>query len=1070
MRDALIDIALAHKRSILLIMFGIIVFGVVARLSIPTESEPRVEIPYFVITVVHEGISPEDALRLLVRPLEIELKALDDVKEVTGTGAEHVGYIAVEFHAAVDIDVALADVREAVNRAKPELPSTAEEPVVTETASTNFPVLQVNLVSEIAPERLVTDLAKKLKDQLESVPLVHTAVIQGHREELLEIAVEPAELYANQLSLEQLVIALARNNQLIPAGSLDTYQGSVALKIPSVVENAQHLLQLPVFVDGDTVVTLADIATVRRAFKDRTNYTRNNGKETITVFVYRRVGANTIEAARQVRAAVAAFREGLPSNVEVFISRDASTFDEQQITELEGNIVTALFLVLAVVIPSVGIRSSLIVALTIPVSFLFAMIFLWLLDYSFNFMVMFGMLMSLGMLIDGAIIVSEDAERRIALGIGGEEAYGSAAKRMFTPVIASTATTLAAFMPLLFWPGTAGQYMGYLPVTVLMVLIGSLLFTLIFVPTLGSTLAARTNSVEKKAEVDFWLRDLTALPRISAGYVQLINYAARYPFVTLIAIVAIVYGIFTLFGARDQGVILFSENDPMHIQINVRASGNLDLDEAKDLVLEVESIVLAVPEIRSVNTYVSNGLTKGAGQFARFQGGSSADVIGTMFLETHDAKERARTGQAVIDELRANVNQIGGISVEVRAYEGFLTAGKPIFVQVTSRERELLMPVVTAIRAHMDAMEGLDNIEDTLPLPGFEWQLTVDREKAARFGADVTAIGLLTQLVTEGAKLGEYRPNDSDKPLDIRIRFTEANRALDRLDELQLATPGGSVPISNFVSRQPVSRQDTMQRRDQQAMHVVQADVLAGFLADAKSRELQGWIERQQFDDRVNIRFRSAAEDEQESVAFVTKAFSFALLLMFVLLVTQFNSVYQSLITIFAVVLSTAGVFLGLVITGQPFSAVLSGVGIIALSGIVVNNSIVLIDTYNIGRREHPDMLPLDVVIRTGLQRLRPVLLTTITTMIGLLPLASHQSIDFINRTWTTGSTLSNYWVPLAQAVAFGLGFATILTLIVTPAMLVLPNRFKDLNHTFIVEPLAQWRTKVGLGRGATID
>ena len=1055
MKEALVDMALQRKRSILLIMFGILAFGVVARLSIPTESEPRIEVPYFVITVVHEGISPEDALRLLIKPLEIVLKALDGVKEVTGTGAENVGFVAVEFHASVDIDVALSDVREAVNRAKPELPASAEEPIVSETASTNFPLLQVNLVSELAPERLVTDLAKELKDRIETLPDIHTAVLQGHREEFLEIAIEPTNLYANNLSIEQLIVALARNNQLIPAGSLDANSGSVALKIPSVVEDASDLLEMPVHTDGDTVVTLEDIAQVRRVFKDRTNYTRNDGKQTISVFVYRRVGSNTIDTARQVRQIVEGFRDRLPNNVEMFISRDASLFDEEQITELEGNIITALFLVLAVVIPSVGIRSSVIVTLTIPVSFLFALIFLWLLGYSFNFMVMFGMLMSLGMLIDGAIIVSEDAERRISLGVGGEEAYGSAAKRMFTPVVASTATTLAAFMPLLFWPGTAGQYMGYLPVTVLLVLFGSLIFTLIFVPTLGGTLAGRIQAKEATSEGDFWQRDLTNLSPFTNGYVSLIRFAAKHTIVTLVVIVAVVYGIFTWFGTRDLGVILFSENDPVHIQTVVRASGNLDIDEANLLVAEVEDIVLSIPEIKATNTYVSSGIEKGEGQFQLFRGGASADVIGSMFIEVHDANQRERTGQDVIDEIREKVDQIGGISVEVRAYEGFLTPGKPIFVQMTSRDRELLMPVVQAIRSHMLAMEGLNNIEDTLPLPGFEWQLTVDRENAARFGADVTAIGLITQLVTDGAKLGEYRPDDSNKPLDIRIRFTAENRALDRLEEMKLATPSGPIPISNFVSRQPVNRQDTMQRRDQQDMHVIQSDVLSGFLADIKVREIQEWIDTQDFDPRVHIRFRAATEDQEESIAFVTRAFSFALLLMFVLMVTQFNNVYQSFITIFAVVLSTAGVFLGLIITSQPFSAVLSGVGLIALSGIVVNNSIVLIDTYNIGRREHPEMTPIDIVVRTGLQRLRPVLLTTITTMIGLLPLASHQSIDFINRTWTSGSTLSNYWVPLAQAVAFGLSFATILTLVVTPAMLILPSTLKSMNRTWLTAPVA---------------
>ena len=296
----------------MLIMVGIMIFGVVARMSIPSESEPRVEIPYFVITVVHEGISPEDATRLLVRPIEIELKALEGVKEITGTGAEHMALIAVEFYTSMDIDVAMADVREAVDRAKPELPSTAEEPVVTETASTDFPMMQVNLVSEHATERIVLKTAQRLRDRIETIPAVRSVVIQGQRDELLEITIEPARLLANGITVEHVIVALTRNNQLIPAGSLDAGKGSVALKIPSVVEEADDLIKLPLYTDGETVVTLGDVATVRRTFKDRTEYIRANGKMSVSLFPYRQIGANSIETTQAIHEIVEEFRESYP--------------------------------------------------------------------------------------------------------------------------------------------------------------------------------------------------------------------------------------------------------------------------------------------------------------------------------------------------------------------------------------------------------------------------------------------------------------------------------------------------------------------------------------------------------------------------------------------------------------------------------------------------------------------------------------------------------------------------------------------------------------------------------------
>ena len=1053
MKDKLIEIAMGRKRSMILIMVGIVIFGVVARLSIPTESEPRVEIPYFVITVVHEGISPEDATRLLIRPIELELKALDNVKEITGTGAEHMAFISVEFDASMDIDVAMADVREAVDRAKPELPITAEEPVVTETASTDFPIVQINLVSEKASERLVLDTARALRDRIETIPGIRSVVIQGHRDEVLEITVEPARLLANGITVEQLIVALTRNNQLIPAGSLDSGKGSIALKIPSVVEEAGDLVDLPLFTDGETVVTLGDVATVRRTFKDRTHYVRANGKQSVSLFPYRQVGANSIDTTRAIREVIDDLQPTMPENIELFITRDASAFDMQQVTELEGNIVTALFLVLAVVLPSIGLRSSVIVAFSIPVSFLFALVFLWLFGHSFNFMVMFGMLMALGMLIDGAIIVTEDAERRMEAGASGERGYSEAARRMFAPVTASTATTLAAFLPLLFWPGVPGEYMRYLPLTVLAVLIGSLVYTLIFVPSLGATLSKHIVEREVKSRTASpWDRDVNQLTGFSQWYAKLISSAARHTFFTLVATVLVVYGIFSLYNVRDLGVIFFNENDPVYSQAFVRARGNLNIEEAHALVREVERAIVETDGVKELSTFISSGFERGEGQRQTYRGGSAADVIGTIWVELHEANQRTRNGIEIGDEIRAKAADIGGIIVDLKPFEGQLLAGKPIFIQFSAREREKLAPIVETVREYLvNDVNGLRNLEDTLPLPGFEWQLDVDRAKAALFGVDVTTVGLAAQLITDGAKLGEYRPNDADEALDIRLRFSASSRSIDQLDELQIATNEGLVPISNFVTRRAVKRQDAIQRRDQRDIHVIQADVVPGVLADAKISEIQAWLDEQSFDSSVDIRFRGTAEDQAESIDFVAKAFSFALLLMFVLLVTQYNSIYQSFVTIFAIVLSTAGVFLGLVITNSPFSAILSGVGIIALAGIVVNNSIVLIDTFNQGRKEHPEFDLVRLVTLTGLQRLRPVILTTVTTMIGLLPLASHQSIDFINRTWTSGGNLSTYWVPLAQAIAFGLSFATILTLVVTPALLILPVAAVDTASKWLV-------------------
>ena len=1048
----LIELAVSHARTTILVMLGIVLFGIVARVSIYVETEPTIEEPFFTITTVMEGISPEDATRLLILPLELELKAIEDVKEVYGTGAEHMAIVGVEFAAEANLDAALGDVREAVNRAKPKFPSAAEEPVVAEKTSTGFPVVQVNFVGPDAPENVLFKVARDVRERIELLPEVKHAVMQGQREEFLEIVIEPSQLLANEISIEMLANALRRNNRVIPAGAVETQRGSVSVKIPGVIESPSDILSLPVRVDGQTIVTLSDVATVRRTFKDRTSYSSANGNQAITLFVYRRADANLIETVDVVREAVEEYRPSLPNTVNMFYSSDTSIFVRNQVTELQGNIVTSLVLVLIVVFSAMGFRSSLIVTIAIPVSFLFALIFLWLLGHSFNFMVMFGMILALGMLIDGAIVVTEDAERRVASGDSHKEAYIAASTRMFLPVVASTATTLAAFVPLMFWPGTAGEFMGFLPITVFAVLVGALLFALFFVPVLGGTLLTRRRAATAAAvssDETIWDTDLERFKGVSRIYRYVLSASVRHPIFTIVVMISIVWAIFAVHGSRGHGVMFFNENDPGYAQIYIRARGNLSIDEAFQLVSEVEHAILEIPGIEGLNTYVTTGASQAEGQRMRFTGGATADIIGTMFLETYGSNEREQSGTEILEEVRRRASAFSGLVVEIQPFQGELTSGKPIAIQFSSSDRSRLEPVLRQVNEYLTAeVDGLRDIESTLPIPGVEWEIEVDRAEAGLYGVDVSTIGLAVQLVTNGSMLGEYRPDDADDALDIRVRFPESERGIDSLDEMYLVTSTGPVPISNFVTRKAASPLQALERRDQMDVHMIRADVAPGILANTKVNEIQAWLDQADLDPLVDIRFRGAQEDQQESEEFLTKAFSFAILLMFVLLVTQYNSIYQSFLTMLAIVMSTAGVFLGLIVTGQPFSIILSGVGVVALAGIVVNNNIVLIDTFNIGRREHPEIDVPTLIVLTGLQRLRPVLLTTITTIIGLLPLASHQSIDFVNRAWIVGGELSGYWVPLAQAVVFGLSFATVLTLIVTPSLLVLPDLLKTRGST----------------------
>ena len=1036
----LIDAAINRRRTTLILMMVIIVFGIVARLSIQIEANPKIDVPVFVIVVPHEGISPEDAIRLLAIPLETEINAVEGVNEISSYGSEGNARVIVEFDVEYDLDDAMVDIREALDRAQPKFPQNAEEPYIIEQSTDDFDVITINLIGEGVTDRVLFSYARELRDELEALSSVLSANIYGDREELLEVILDPSKLEAYELPADQLVGSFLRNSRLVAAGSLKSSEGAFAVKIPSVVDNAADLFDFPLKVSEDSVITFADVGTVRRTFKDRTTYARINGYRSVGIGISKRSDANLIDTVDQVKATTESFRSQIPQTISILYSQDQAPYAERQVLELQGNIVTALVLIMVLVVAAMGIRSGILVGMAIPVSFLFALILLWLMDYSYNFMVMFGMLLGLGMLIDGAIVITEYADRKLVDGYSRREAFSMSVKRMFWPVTASVATTLVAFAPLLFWPGVSGKFMSYLPVTVFAVLSGSLLYALFFGPTLGAAIGKPSNRALETRETFQIMEsgDLTRLKGFTSIYIKILRFTTRHAGLTVLCAVLVLAFSFVLYGQSNLGMIFFNQADSTYANTSVRARGNFDIDETIKLVSEVEKVILGIPGIKELNTYTG-------GSSGSFGQSSSEDSIGSIAIALHETNERDLSADEIFEEIRVRTQHLAGLILETSPMNVGPPVGKPIQIQISSTEPELTIEPMLRIREYMDTqMEGLRDVSDTRPIPGIQWELEVDRAQAALFGADVSLVGAAIQLVTNGIWLGEYRPNDADDAIDIRVRFPEEYRGLQVLDSLKITTQTGSVPISNFVKRRPNDSVSVIQRRDRKMVQFVRANVAPGVLADTKVKELQNWLQTQNFHPLVSIDFRGANEEQAESIAFITQAFGFALCMMFILLVTQFNSIYQSFVILIAVVMSTAGVLLGLIITGEPFSAILTGVGIVSLAGIVVNNNIVLIDTYNKLKIENPNDDYLDLIVRTGAQRFRPVMLTTVTTVTGLLPLASNLSVDFINNTIIVGGDLSSFWVPLAQAIVWGLTFASLLTLVTTPALLALPYQIKS--------------------------
>jgi multidrug efflux pump len=1030
--NALIDAALARSRTVLLILVLILVTGTVAYLTIPKESSPDVPIPIIYVSLTHEGISPEDGERLLLRPMEKELQSVEGLKEMRSTARDGQASVVLEFQAGFDSDQALADVREKVDVAKAELPADTDEPSVNEINVALFPVLVVTLSGDV-PERALVQLARNLKDRIEGLEEVLEVVIAGDREDVVEVIVDPAVLDSYQISYEELIGFITRNNLLVAAGAWDVGQGRFAVKVPGLLEQAPDVLALPVKVNGDRVVTFGDVTTVRRGFKDPTGYARVNGRPAISLEVTKRIGQNVIITSEKVRALVDAERQVWPAGVEVSYSQDQSDDIRLMLSDLQNNVLSAVVLVMIVVVAALGLRSAGLVGVAVPGSFLAGILIIGMLGLTINMIVLFSLIMAVGMLVDGAIVVTEFADRKMAEGLPPREAYRAGAQRMAWPITAATATTLAAFLPLLFWPGVVGEFMRYLPITLIATLGASLAMALFFVPVLGSVLgsvlgrAGHADDAERLSLAAAEAGELHEIRGLTGLYLKVLERLLQHPLKIFLAAVLFLIGVYAAYGVFGKGVEFFPEVEPELAKLQIRARGNLAVSERDALVREVEKQVLGVAGIDTVY---------GRSDFV-FRGQEvPEDTIGVIQME-FDEWNRRRPANEILAEVRARTAGIAGLVIEARKQEQGPPVGKPVQLELSSRLPELLPEAAARVRTAMEQLGGFVDVEDSRPVPGIEWQVTVDRAQAARFGADVMMVGKAVQLVTNGIRVADYRPDDADDEVDIIVRLPREERGLDQLDRLRVQTRSGLVPIANFVTRRAVPQSGTINRTDARRVMTVKADVEEGVLADTKVKALQQWFtDNGGWDPRVDVKFRGEDEEQRESQAFLSRAFGVALFLMAIILVTQFNSYYQALLILSAVVFSTVGVFLGLLTTGQPFGIVMSGIGVIALAGIVVNNNIVLIDTFNVLRKS--GMEPLEAVLRTAAQRLRPVLLTTITTILGLMPMVLAVNVDLFRRVVEVGAPSTQWWTQLSTAIAGGLAFATLLTLVLTPCLLLL--------------------------------
>ncbi len=1034
--NAFIDAAFLRTRTVVLAFVMIVIAGSGAYVSIPKEADPDIAIPIIYVSVAYDGIAPEDSERLIVRPLEKELQSIEGLKEMRGTAAQGYGAVTLEFDAGFNAEQALLDVREKVDLARAELPPGSEEPRVMEVNVSLFPVLTVILSGNI-PERTLVKLAQQLKDHIEAISGVLEVDIGGEREELLEVVIDPIALETYNLSFTEVFSFVAQNNRLVAAGAIDNDAGRMVFKVPGVIENLQDLSSLPVKKVGNTVITFDEVASIRRTFKDPNSFARIEGENAIALEVSKRTGANIIDTITDVRAVVERAQVFWPNNVNISYLQDKSDQIKTMLGDLENNVLTAILLVMVVIVAILGVRPSILVGLAIPGSFLAAMLVLYFFGITMNIVVLFSLILVVGMLVDGAIVTIELADRKISEGESPKTAFASASKRMAWPIIASTATTLAVFFPLLVWPGLVGEFMKFLPLTVIITLVASLFMALIFIPVLGAVITrARSgaNDVESLRDPAFQSikaaesGDLNTIGGWVGSYLTVLRKVIAHPGkTTAVAVFALIatYFAYISFG---KGVEFFPSIEPEFLQVQVQARGDLSINERDALVRKVEAKLLGHEHLKSV-------YTKTIGGGAQAQSDMPEDVIGVIQLELNDWQIRPNA-VSIMDDMRDDIGDIPGIKFQLREPAQGPSGGKPVHLAIQAMSNEKLAKGVEHTLKLMDSLDIFTDIEDSRPLPSIEWKLNVDRELAAKFDVDVSILGNAVTLITNGALLAEYRPDDVEEEVEIRLRFTEEYRSLEQLYQLRIPTANGAVPIANFVSFEPAPKIGRLDRVDGLRTMTIKANVKDGVLPDDAVKSMRLALADEPLPESVNLSFKGQDADTQQAMTFLSTAFVGSIFLMLIILVTQFNSFYQAFVVLSAIVFSTAGVLLGLLLSNQAFGVVMSGIGVIALAGIVVNNNIVLIDTFNAlkasGQSAH------EAILRTAAQRVRPVLLTSVTTILGLIPMVFALTIDIIGRDIAVGAPSAQWWTTLASTIAGGLTFATVLTLVLTPALLML--------------------------------
>ena len=1020
----LTDVSIKNRTTIAVLGLIIVIAGVYSYITLPREAFPDIPIPQILITTSYEGVSPEDIETSITMKIEKELNSIRGVKHVTSSSAEGLSLIDVEFMPDVPTEVALQRVRDRVDRAKGDLPTDAKEPIINEINIAEMPIMYVSLSGDVSPVQLKA-IADTLQDEIETVPGVLKCDIAGALEPEIRLEFDPDRLAMYNLTIAEILALIPSENVNISAGSLETQGTKFNIRVPAELVTADEVDHLLLTTRNGKPIYLADVANVRATFKDRTTYSRHNGNDNITLSIQKRVGANVVFVSDYIKEIIKQAQKQAPASLQFDITYDMSKYIRNIVADLENNIMAALIMVFAILLLFLGWRTATIVAMIIPLSMLITFFLIQALGYTLNMIVLFSLVLVLGMLVDNAIVIVENIYRHIQLGYSKMDAAILGAREVAWPVITSTFTTVGAFLPLIFWPGMMGEFMKYLPITLSLGLLSSLFVALIFSPTICSFFISKAHTTERKEN---WFITI---------YRKFQMLSLRNPGITLFLAFCLLISMFTLYAKIGQGTEFFPSSDPERAVVNIRTPQGTNINETDRIAREIEKRIQPYQDQGYIKHVVTNiGSSSSGMDLGASTGGPH---LASITLTFYDFAERKRPSTDVIADIRKDISNIAGAEIKIDQEENGPPAGAPITVRIMGEDFKKLEDISSQAQRLVAQVPNVINLRSDFEAARPELNFIVDRRKAMLLGVNTATVGNFLKTSVFGSRVGTYRQYNDEYDITIRLPF-ERRINIDEMGQLQVPNISGrAVPISSLGEFSYKGGFGTINRVDQKRTITLTGDT-EGRLSSAVLADVQKLLgEKLQLPSGYSINYAGEKETQDESEAFLGKAFGIALFLVTLVLVIQFNSIRVPFIIMTTVILSLIGALIGLLVCNLPFGIIMTGIGVISLAGVVVNNAIVLLAYTQQLQSRGMDLI--SAAAEAGVTRLRPVLLTATTTIIGLIPMAIGISYDFHTFTWATKSESAQWWRNMAVVVIFGLGFATILTLVVVPSLYCLLTR-----------------------------